>query len=344
MTLTDFDFELPPERIAQSPTSPRDHCRLLVLEKDTPPRHQHFYDLLDILKEGDVVVINNSKVIPARLFATKPTGGKVEIFLVRELSEGIWTAMIKNLKATDRPTPLAITDEWHATPEEKLDDILWKISFDQKGPTLANLIREHGSEPTPPYITRPAQKGEYETVYASQEGSVAAPTAGFHFTEKLINDLKNKGVIFAEVTLHVGPGTFAPIRVDDFTTHRMHGELATISPETARTINLAKSEQRRVIAVGTTSTRTLEAFADSDGTLHPGTKDVDLFIYPGFPFKIIDGLITNFHLPQSTLLLLVCAFAECKKSGGKERILAAYQEAIEKEYMFYSFGDAMIIL
>ncbi len=344
MKLSDFNFTLPENLIAQEPTSPRDHCRLMILENRNAPEHKHFYDLIDLLHEGDVVVLNNSKVIPARLSATKPTGGLVEILLVREIKDGVWSAMIKNLKASETGKQLTLADDWYAIAQEKIDDTLWHISFNKHGTDLRALIETHGTPPTPPYISHVSNNEEYQTVFASQEGSVAAPTAGFHFTTELIERLKQKGVIFTEVTLHVGPGTFSPIRTETITDHRMHPEYATISPETADIINTAKKEGRRVITVGTTSTRTLEAFTDKNGNLTPGSKDVDIFMYPGYQFKIVDGLITNFHLPQSTLILLVCAFAEYKKQGGTTRILDAYQEAIERQYQFYSFGDAMIIL
>ncbi|MEK7103712.1 MAG: tRNA preQ1(34) S-adenosylmethionine ribosyltransferase-isomerase QueA [Patescibacteria group bacterium] len=344
MKLSDFNFTLPERLIAQEPVTPRDHCRLMVLQNGTTPAHRHFYDITDYLQAGDILVLNNSKVIPARLSATKPTGGGVEILLVREIEDGQWQAMIKNLTAQEAGKVLSITPEWHAIAQEKLDDTVWHIVFNKQGEELKSLIEQHGNLPTPPYITRTTKGNEYQTVFASQEGSVAAPTAGFHFTPELLQTLKQKGVIITEVTLHVGPGTFSPIRVENFQEHRMHPEFATISPETADIINTAKKESRRVISVGTTSTRTLEAFADEQGHIAAGSKEVDIFIYPGYQFRIIDGLITNFHLPQSTLLLLVCAFAEYKKNGGRERMLAAYQEAIDKGYMFYSFGDAMMIL
>ncbi|MDP2656660.1 MAG: tRNA preQ1(34) S-adenosylmethionine ribosyltransferase-isomerase QueA [bacterium] len=344
MKLSDFDFTLPKELIAQKPCSPRDHCRLIVLADGAPPAHKHFYDILDFLHKGDVLVLNNSKVIPARLSATKPTGGAVEILLVRELSDGVWTAMIKNLTGREAGKQLTLTKNWHAIAEEKIDDMLWRISFDAHGSTLRALIHKHGVPPTPPYISRIAKEKEYQTVFASQEGSVAAPTAGFHFTKQLMNALTKKGIIITELTLHVGPGTFAPIRTEKITDHKMHPEFATISDETAHIINTAKKEKRRVITVGTTSTRTLESFADSPGRIKAGFKEVDIFMYPGYTFRIVDGLITNFHLPQSTLMLLVCAFAQNIKKDGTDYVLTAYAEAIAKKYQFYSFGDAMIIL
>lgn len=344
MKRSDFNFTLPDNLIAQEPASPRDHCRLMVLEKTSMPVHKHFYDLVDLLRPGDVVVLNNSKVIPARLSATKPTGGSVEILLVRELNDGVWSAMIKNLTSKESGKELSITKDWYAIAQEKINDTLWRVSFNKRGDELRSLIHAHGTPPTPPYISRVSNNEEYQTVFASQEGSVAAPTAGFHFTTNLIETLKQKGIIFTEITLHVGPGTFSPIRTDSITQHRMHPEWATITPEAANIINTAKQEGRRVVAVGTTSTRTLEAFSDETGVLIPGSKDVDIFIYPGYHFTIVDGLITNFHLPESTLILLVCAFAEQTIKNGTKVVLDAYQEAIERQYHFYSFGDAMIII
>lgn len=344
MKLSDFNFTLPTSLIAQQPCTPRDHCRLMVKLGDNSPSHKHFYDIADLLHAGDVLVLNNSKVIPARLSATKPTGGVVEILLVRELEDGVWTAMIKNLTGREAGKQLSLEKNWHAITQEKIDDTLWRIVFNKKGAVLRALIQKHGTPPTPPYISRIAKDKEYQTVFASQEGSVAAPTAGFHFTKRLMNKLKKKGVIIAEVTLHVGPGTFSPIRTETITDHTMHPEFATVSKETADIINRAKKEGRRVIAVGTTSTRTLEGFSDKHGRIKAGSKDIDMFIYPGYQFRIVDGLITNFHLPQSTLLLLVCAFAEHKRKNGIQVILDAYNEAIAKKYKFYSFGDAMIIL
>jgi len=346
MKLSSFSYHLPKERIAQKPIRPRDHSRLMVLDTTQfSIHHAHFFDILSFLKHGDVLVFNNSKVIPARLFGKKETGGVVEILLVRQLSPNRWSALLKHIKENDVGKKIIITGAKNlvATLCTHHEDSVWGIEFNKKGTALQIALRKAGIAPTPPYVLQISNLKEYQTVYAKYEGSVAAPTAGFHFTKPLLANLRKKGISLCEVTLHVGPGTFSPIRTDNITHHTMHPEYAELSAKTAQFINTAKKQGGRIIAVGTTSVRVLESFADTQGILHAGKKDVNLFIYPGFSFKIIGGMITNFHLPESTLLLLVCAFAEWKAKGGKNFILSAYQEAIKKKYRFYSFGDAMFI-
>ncbi len=347
MHLSSFSYNLPKERIAQTPIRPRDHSRLMVLDtKNSGIQHMHFFDILSFLQRGDVLVFNDSKVIPARLFGKKETGGAVEILLVRKLSNNRWSALLKRIKSYDSGKKIIIngTKNLIATLCVCNKDNVWEIEFNKKGEALRRALRKTGTAPTPPYVRQISDLKKYQTVYAKHEGSVAAPTAGFHFTKPLLAKLRKKGVSLCEVTLHVGPGTFSPIRTDDITHHTMHPEYAVLSGKTAQTINKAKKQGRRIICVGTTSVRVLEGFANEYGILHAGEKDVNLFIYPGFCFKITSGMITNFHLPESTLLLLVCAFAEWKKKGGKSFILSAYHEAIKKKYRFYSFGDAMMIL
>ncbi|MBI2645368.1 tRNA preQ1(34) S-adenosylmethionine ribosyltransferase-isomerase QueA [Candidatus Uhrbacteria bacterium] len=347
MRLSEFSYHLPKERIAQTPIRPRDHSRLMVLEtKNSDIRHMYFFDILSFLQRGDVLVFNNSKVIPARLYGKKETEGAVEILLVRQLTENRWSALLKHIRVHDIGKKIIINGvpNLTATLSACNKEYVWEIEFNKKGVALRRALHIVGSAPTPPYVHQISDLKKYQTVYAKHEGSVAAPTAGFHFTKPLLAKLRKKGVSFCEVTLHVGPGTFSPIRTDDITHHVMHPEYAILSKKTAKLINTAKKKKRRIICVGTTSVRVLESFADRHGILHAGEKDVNLFIYPGFCFKIVTGMITNFHLPQSTLLLLVCAFTEWKHTGGKDFILSAYHEAIQKNYRFYSFGDAMLIL
>ncbi len=319
LTLKDFDFNLPECLIAQEPVRPRDHSRLLVLDKNTGQiEHKHFYDIVDYLQAGDVLVMNNSKVIRARLQGTKDTGGKVEVFLLRKIAAG--------------PCARGDQEVWECMPNKKFKQNL-KINFDQDyiGEIIEDKkikfnkpgITEVGETPLPPYIKKKAELEDYQTVYAKEEGSVAAPTAGLHFTPELLQKLKDKGVRIEEVTLHVGLGTFAPVREEDITKHEMHSEYV-VSPGIKKT--------GRIICVGTTSARTIESLG-----LEAGSKWTDIFIYPGYKFKHVDCLITNFHLPKSSLMMLVSALA------GQENIKHAYKEAIKEKYRFYSFGDAMLI-
>lgn len=340
MRLENFNYHLPKSLIAQKPISPRDRSRLLLIEKrKNRLEHRRFREILKILQPGDILVLNNSKVIPARLLGKKQSGGKAEILLLRETKNGGWKALIKNLKDKNGLNQkIAVGKNLTAQLIKNLGSGIWEIKFDLKEQELKKILRKIGKIPTPPYIKRPAKFKEYQTVFAKHPGSVAAPTAGFHFTRRLLHDLKNKGVEILFVTLHVGLGTFQPIKTADIKKHKMHSEIAEILPETARRINAAKKEKRRIIAVGTTVCRTLESFADNRGLVKSGKKEVDLFILPGYKFKIIDGLITNFHLPKTTLLLLVAAFL------GKRLLRRAYREAIKRKYRFYSFGDAMMII
>ncbi len=345
MKLKDFDYYLPKELIAQKPISPRDHSRLMVVNRKTGEiQHTYFYQIDRFLQKGDVLVLNNSKVIPARLIGTKPeTGGKIEVLLVRP--------NVKNLKNYQW------SKEWfvigrpglkegqkiifpHGLEAEVKKEINYErlIRFNQQGEKLKKIIYQIGVAPTPPYIKRLSNLKEYQTVYAKHLGSVAAPTAGFHFTPRLIKKLQRKGVIFKYVTLHVGLGTFQPVKVENIEEHKMESEWVEIDKKTAHSLNQAKRNHQRIIAVGTTSTRALESFATCRGILRSGQKFVDLFIYPGYHFKFIDALITNFHLPKSTLMMLVSAFA------GRELIFKAYEEAINNKYRFFSFGDAMFII
>lgn len=366
MKLSDFNYNLPENLIAQKPTKPRDHCRLLVVRKNSDKfEHFKFFEIEKFFQEGDVVVLNDSKIIPARILGKKDTGGSVEILLIKKLLADKWEAMLKNFKTKELGKKIVIASSLRevkqsfiATPVKNIGEGLWQIKFNLKGTALDRAIHKYGKTPLPPYIKKSAKIADYQTIYARKEGSVAAPTAGLHFTKQLIDKLKKRGVIFETVTLHVGLGTFSPIREENIEKHKMHSEFAEISAKTAKAINKAKSENRRVIAVGTTSMRTLEAFACSTHNLQPttnnenkknkiksGAKEVDIFIKPGYKFKIADGMITNFHLPETTLMILVSAFAGLPAGRhGREKILRAYNEAINKKYKFFSFGDAMLII
>ena len=341
MKTSDFSYNLPPERIAQRPASPRDHSRLLVLYKKTGKiLHKHFYNIVDYLKKGDVVVLNNTKVFPARLIGKrKDTGGKVEVFLLRPVSQNQYECLIGNRRKKVGQT-VVFSKNFFCQIIKQINQSVWQVKFNQSGKRLEHAINQYGLVPTPPYIKVHSKsqklKKEYQTVFAKYTGSVAAPTAGFHFTKLLIVKLKKLGIQFEYVTLHVGLETFAPVKEDDITSHKMHSEYALIDKKTADRLNRAKKEGRRIIAVGTTSVRTLESFSH-ESHIKPGKKWTDIFIYPGYKFKFVHAMITNFHLPKSTLLMLVSAFA------GKKTIDQAYREAIDKKYRFYSFGDAMLI-
>lgn len=340
MRLSDFDYYLPPDLIAQEPLSERDRSRLLVLNKDSGDiEHKHFHDILDFLKEGDVLVSNNTRVIPARLIGVKEnTGGAVEILLLNRLRGDSWKVLVRPGRKVKIGTRLvfgngellaAVID---STPSgERIVEFRYQGFFEE-------VLERLGRVPLPPYIHKELIEPErYQTVYAVTAGSAAAPTAGLHFTPELIKKIISRGVIWTEVLLHVGLGTFRPVKEDDITRHKMHSEYFEITPETARILNEAKTEGRRIIAVGTTSTRTLES-AWTGNHIQPLTGWTEIFIYPGYEFKVISGLITNFHLPKSTLLMLVSALA------GREQTLQAYKEAVKEKYRFFSFGDAMLIL
>ena len=342
MKLSDFDYNLPSELIAQKPIRPRDHSRLLVLDKKTGKiAHKHFYDLIDYLQTGDVLVLNNSKVFPARLIGKKKeTGGKIEVFLLRSVRDGLWECLCGGRGAR---IGLAITFSKGLAGEivKSNGNGTWEMSFNKSGDAMMKIINQIGLVPLPPYIKRKdnLQKGDkvnYQTVYADKVGSVAAPTAGLHFTPNLLKKIKAKGAKIEYVTLHVGLGTFAPVKVDDITKHKMHAEWVEVNKRTIKEISKARAEKRRIIAVGTTSARTLETVF-SKSKIEEFSGWTDIFIYPGYKFKVVDSLVTNFHLPKSSLIMLVAALA------GKAKIDKAYSEAIKKKYRFYSYGDAMFI-
>ncbi|MDY7039683.1 MAG: tRNA preQ1(34) S-adenosylmethionine ribosyltransferase-isomerase QueA [Chloroflexota bacterium] len=340
MKTTDFDYELPPKLIAQTPIEPRDASRLLVVDRESGQlNHRIFRDIGEYLRPGDLLVANESRVIPARLHARKvPTGGKVELLLVAKRDECAWEALVKGRKLLPGHK-LAIGDGERQVVGQVLNitDAGGRlIAFEQP---VEPLLDESGIVPLPPYIHTPLADAErYQTVYARREGSVAAPTAGLHFTPGLMRSLRRAGVGLAFVTLDIGLDTFRPVKEERIEDHAMHTERCELSPQVAQQINQARREERRVIAVGTTTVRVLEAAALESQTVQPFSGPTDLFIYPGFQFRVVDALITNFHLPRSTLLMLVSAFA------GRELIFKAYQAAIHERYRFYSFGDAMLIL
>ena len=341
MRTEDFDYNLPEELIAQTPLKERTSSRLMVLSKDTGEfEHKHFFDLADYLKEGDVLVFNNTKVIPARLFGVKEGGtAGIETLLLKRCSIDEWEVLLKPAKRIKQGGRVVFGDgELIGEVLGELDDGKRKMKFYFDG-VFEEIIDKLGNMPLPPYIKEKLEdKNRYQTVYAKYDGSAAAPTAGLHFTEDFIKKIEEKGVITAYVTLHVGLGTFRPVKEDDITKHIMHNEHYIVPKETADIINKAKKEGRRVISVGTTSLRTMEAVASSNnGIMVSGEGDTEIFIYPGYKFKIVDALITNFHLPKSTLLMLVSALSD------REKILGAYNEAIKEKYRFFSFGDAMFI-
>ncbi len=342
LTIHDFHFDLPPELIAQNPTTERDASRLMVLDRSREQVDcRNFSDILECFLPGDLLVMNDTKVIPARLLGHKESGGKVEVLLVRRMGEEaeVWSCLIKASKSPKAGTRLLFDCDVEAVVEEGGVDGQRLVRFDAAGNFL-DVVEQIGHIPLPPYIQR--QDGQedrerYQTVFARHAGAVAAPTAGLHFTESILEQLQAKGVELAQVTLHVGLGTFLPMRVEKLDQHRMHEEEYLVPEETARAIRKAKAEGRRVIALGTTTTRTLEHALDAKGQVVAGCGFSDLFIYPPHEFKVIDGLVTNFHLPESTLLMLVSAFA------GREFVLSAYQRAIEERFRFFSYGDCMFI-
>ena len=340
MKTSDFDYELPEELIAQDPLEDRTSSRLLVLDKNTGERkHTIFHEIIDYLNPGDCLVINNTKVIPARLIGEREeTGGKVEVLLLKRKENNIWETLVKPGKKARPGTRLVFGGGLlRAEVKEVVDEGNRLIQFEYEG-IFEEILDKLGQMPLPPYITHELKdKNRYQTVYAKYEGSAAAPTAGLHFTEELLEKIEKKGVKIARVTLHVGLGTFRPVKVEDVTNHHMHSEFYMISQEAADIINDTKRRGGRVISVGTTSTRTLESVADENGFVRETSGWTEIFIYPGYKFKCIDALITNFHLPESTLLMLVSALA------GKEHVLAAYETAVKERYRFFSFGDAMFI-
>ncbi len=336
----DFWYDLPEELIAQTPLMQRDTSRLLVLDRKTGSvTHRHFFDIIEYLQPGDCLVMNDSRVLPARLLGHRPTGGAVELLLLRDLGDKKWECLAKPGRKLQKGQEVVFGNgELTATITEVLDDGNRVVEFHYEGIFL-EVLERLGKMPLPPYIKAELQDQErYQTVYSREVGSAAAPTAGLHFTNELLERIRKKGIKTAFVTLHVGLGTFRPVKAETIAEHHMHSELCMMSEETARILNETKAAGGRVICVGTTSCRTLESLVNDDGTFAAKSRWTDIFIYPGYTFKAMDGLITNFHLPESTLVMLVSAFA------GRENVLAAYEEAVGEKYRFFSFGDAMTIL
>ena len=339
MRKSDFYFDLPEELIAQTPLERRDSSRLLHLDKVTGElEHRHFYELLDYLRERDCMVFNDSRVLPARLIGSRPTGGSVELVLLRDLGEGRWECLSRPGRKTKPGTEILFGNgELKATVESVAEGGNRIVRFDYEGIFL-EVLERLGKMPLPPYIKEELQDSErYQTVYSREIGSAAAPTAGLHFTKELMEKIAAKGVKLCYVTLHVGLGTFRPVKAEEIEDHEMHSEFCIIPEETARIVSETKKKGGRVIAVGTTSCRTLESFAREDGSLPAASGWTNIFIYPGYTFKCVDAMVTNFHLPESTLIMLVSALA------GREHVLHAYEEAVKERYRFFSFGDAMFI-
>ncbi len=341
MKTSDFYYDLPKELIAQTPVEPRDSSRLLVLDRQSGEiTHRHFYDIIDYLDECDLIVANDSRVLPARIFGIKEgTGARVEFLLLKQISGNRWETLCKPGKKAREGAKFSFGDGLlTATVAEVRDDGNRVVDFDCDE-NFFSALDKIGQMPLPPYITEELKdKERYQTVYSHELGSAAAPTAGLHFTEELMDKIRAKGVNIAYVTLHVGLGTFRPVKVDDVTKHKMHSEHYEIPAETAELINKTKQNGGRVISIGTTTCRTLESVAAEHGGIIPCEGFTDIFIYPGFEFKVLDGLVTNFHLPESTLIMLVSAFA------GYDNIMNAYKTAVDEKYRFFSFGDAMAIL
>ena len=348
MLLSEFDYELPEELIAQIPADKRENSKMMVLNRNNKTvEHKHFYDIADLIDENSLVVLNNTKVMPARLFGVKEeTGAKIEIFLLKEVNGKNWETLIKPSKRVKENTVIKISNELSAKILQKTEeDGGWIVELIYSG-NILDVLHRNGTVPLPPYIERKLKNDEikkldferYQTVYAKDEGSVAAPTAGLHFTEEILQKLKNKGVEITYITLNVGLGTFRPVKCENILEHKMHAEKFCVSKQSADMINNARKSGRKVIAVGTTTVRTLETVYQKYGKIMPGNDKSELFIYPPYEFKVIDGLITNFHLPKSTLLMLVSAFA------GKDFVFRAYQDAINNKYRFFSYGDCMYII
>ena len=340
MKTHDFWFDLPEELIAQTPLQQRDSSRLLKLDRVTGAvSHKHFYDIIDELRPGDCLVMNDSRVLPARLLGHRPTGGAVEVLLLRDLGDNCWECLCKPGKKMQGGSEVIFGDgELTATVREGRDDGNRVVAFHYTGIFL-EVLERLGKMPLPPYIKADlADQERYQTVYSREVGSAAAPTAGLHWTKELLKKAREKGVKTAFVTLHVGLGTFRPVKAENILEHHMHAELCMMSAETAAVLNETKDAGGRVICVGTTSCRTLESLVNEDGSFEAKSKWTEIFIYPGYTFKAMDGLITNFHLPESTLVMLVSAFA------GRDHVLNAYNEAVKERYRFFSFGDAMCIL
>lgn len=341
MRLSDFDFYLPDELIAQTPVEPRDRSRLLVLFRETgATKHGTFRDLADYLNAGDVLVLNDTRVIPARLMGVKAgTGGQVELLLLKRLGIDRWETLVRPGRRVHEGTEIVFGNgELVAVGEESTETGGRVMRFRFDG-AFEEVLDRLGKMPLPPYITASLDDPErYQTVYSRVRGSAAAPTAGLHFTKEFLEELQTRGIKIAYITLHVGLGTFRPVQTEDIRKHRMHSEYYEISEEAARTVNDARREGRRIVAVGTTCVRTLESVADPSGFIEPRAGWTDIFIYPGYRFRAVDAMVTNFHLPKSSLVMLVSAFA------GRENVLAAYREAVDERYRFFSFGDAMLII
>jgi len=340
MKTSDFWYALPESLIAQTPLEKRDSSRLLVMDRKTGQiAHKHFYDIIDYLKPGDCLVMNDSRVLPARLLGHRPSGGAVEVLLLRDLGNKRWECLCKPGRKMNPGNEAIFGDgELKARVVDVLEGGNRVVEFEYEG-IFFEVLERLGKMPLPPYIKEELHSQErYQTVYSREVGSAAAPTAGLHFTNELLQEIRSRGVQTAFVTLHVGLGTFRPVKAEHILEHHMHSELCMLSEETARILNEAKKAGGRIICVGTTSCRTLESLAREDGTFEAASRWTDIFIYPGYSFKAMDGLITNFHLPESTLVMLVSAFA------GRENVLRAYEKAVEMSYRFFSFGDAMAIL
>lgn len=338
LTKKDFYYDLPEKLIAQKPLDIRTHSKLMVLDrKNETIKHKNFYDIIDYLEKGDCLVINNTKVIPARIHGTKDTGANIELLLLKEVEKDIWECLAKPAKRLKVGYNITFPKGLKGRVIKDLDQGIKHIKFDYTG-SFINILNQIGEMPLPPYIKEKLiEQDRYQTVYAQSLGSAAAPTAGLHFTKDLLHKIKDKGVNIAYITLHVGLDTFRPVKVKYINQHKMHSEYYEIDKETAALINSTKDNNKKIISVGTTSTRTLETIGDEKGYVKPGYGWTDIFLYPGYKFKTVDGLITNFHLPESTLLMLVSAFSN------KDYIFKAYQEAINNNYRFFSFGDAMFI-
>lgn len=337
MKVTDFDYDLPKELIAQHPMEPRDHSRLLVLDKDTGViQHRHFYDLPEYLRPGDLLVFNDTRVIPARLYGNKDTGANVEVLLLTRKNTTDWEALVRPGKKLQIGAKIKFSDELSCTIVDHTDFGGRVVRFEFDG-VFEEILDRIGETPLPPYITAPLEdKERYQTVYNRERGSAAAPTAGLHFTQELLGKIREMGCEEVFVTLHVGLGTFRPVSVENIEDHNMHREFYTVSEEAAAAINKAKAEGRRIVAVGTTAVRTLES-AGASGVMKAGGAWTQIFIYPGYRYKFVDALVTNFHLPQSTLMMLVSALSS------RDIILQTYAEAVKEKYRFFSFGDAMFI-
>jgi len=346
--LSSYDYQLPESYIAQTPVTPRDHSRLLVVDSPTTHHHQRFYDLPQWLQAGDLLVVNNTKVIPARIYGHKTTGAAVEVLLLEETNPNCWLALVKPGKRL--PIGAKIQFFPHQGKQKPILEatVMAKdeatggrfLHFDRPTETsLISVLDDYGEIPFPPYVTsRQAQPEQYQTVYAQEQGAIAAPTAGLHFTDELLATLAQKGIAQTEVTLHVGVGTFRPVEPETITDHQMHQEWINVPAATVEKIKATKAQGGRVIAVGTTVVRALEGAVAAQGSLNAFCGKTDLFIYPGYELQVVDGLITNFHLPRSSLLMLVSAFI------GRQRLLSLYEDAIAHQYRFYSFGDAMLII